>query len=66
MSRIIDSIKTRIEKIDAKIKPLQEERESLAKAIELLDKPELPPETPVVAKEPSPHFLSKGHAKNPA
>lgn len=67
MSRILDSMKTRIDKIDAKIKPLIEEKENLMQAISILEKQqEVTPETPVVVKEPSPHFLKKSHDQKPA
>jgi hypothetical protein len=71
MSRILDSMKTRVEKINAKIKPLQEERDNMLQAIKLLESaqtvtlPAAPSEEAVTTagvKEPLPTFLNKKQA----
>jgi hypothetical protein len=68
MSRIVDSMKARITKIDAKILELAGEKKDLIAALSTLDKQEtITPETSAEVKEPSPHFLKgKGHEKNSA
>jgi len=67
MSRILDSMKLRIEKLQAKILPLQNELDSLSQAINILEKQEgsLPQAVADAAaasesvKEPTPHFIGK-------
>lgn len=63
MSRILDSMKTRIEKIKAKILPLQNELDSLTQAVIIMEKQELTlPSTTGHSKKDVPDFL-KGHEK---
>jgi hypothetical protein len=68
MSRILDSMRTRVVKLALKIKPLVEERDALMKAIAALETttPPSPPHTDItpashvdVSKEEHPHFLKK-------
>ena len=67
MTRIVDSMKTRIEKLKAKILPLQNELDSLEQAVSIMEKQEpVSPSNSEVDKEPSPHFLGKGHDKKSA
>lgn len=60
MSRILDSMKTRIAKLEAKIKPLAEEKDSLIQAVSILEKQEeVTPTDPSSPKSETPHFLGK-------
>jgi hypothetical protein len=68
MSRIVDSMKARITKIDAKILELSSEKKDLEKALSMLDKQEEhTPAAQDAAKEQHPTFLGKkGHEQKSA
>lgn len=67
MSRILDSMKTRIEKIKAKILPLQNELDSLEQAVSIMEKQEtVVPSATEPSKTEVPVFLGKGHDKKSA
>ena len=69
MSRYLDAMRTRLEKIRDKLHPLQQEEQDLIEAISIFEKKELAVTLPADAgvasatlesvKEPTPHFLHK-------